>query len=315
MLSISLSKRKHFVWRFYLKILQLSRKILIHLLKDPIISYNLDGSKILLPLSHDLPIIRMRYPHYSTSLSRIASVVKEKYPDLSLIDIGANVGDTVAIVRHNTHFPILCIDGDKHFFSILLENIKNWSDVKCVNSFVGDTTRTFAGKNEVSGGTGHLTEDFHSNQLLEIKKLSKILDDNPRFANSKIIKVDTDGFDCKILKSELELLGSLKPILFFEYDPYFFGKFKDDGFQVFHSLKGIGYAMALIFENTGEYLAHVNLNNELLLEDIHQFYSGWAGQRYCDICVFHTDDLDIFTQVRSGEIKFSETIRFHEYSL
>lgn len=38
-------------------------------------------------------------------------MVQQKYPDLSLIDIGTNVGDTVAIVRQDAHYPILCVEG------------------------------------------------------------------------------------------------------------------------------------------------------------------------------------------------------------
>lgn len=304
-----------FFWRRYSEILQLLKTILVRLLNDPVVSYNLDGSKILLPLSHNLPLIRKSHLHYSTNVGRIASVLKSKYPDLALIDIGANIGDTVAILRNRAYFPILCIDGDKHFFSFLNENVKNWPDVDLVNSFVGDTTGNFSGRIEILGGTGHLVEDQHPNQELEIKKLSNILCENPRFANAKMIKVDTNGFDCKILKSELVLLEALKPVLFFEYDPYFFKKFKDDGFQIFHDLKEIDYKAALVFENTGEYLIHLNLNNDLLLEDIHQFYSGWAGRRYCDICVFHEVDLDVFRQVRSKEIEFFKLARLDENSL
>ena len=299
-----------FFWRAYSKILRLLEQPLVRLLNDPLVSYNLDGSDILLPLSHKLPFFRKCLPHYSTNVGRIASVLKVKYPDLALIDIGGNIGDTVAILRNRAYFPILCIDGDKYFFSILSENVKNWADVDLVNSFVGDTTGNFSGRIEILGGTGHLVEDQHSNQKLEIKKLSNILRENPRFANAKMIKVDTDGFDCKILKSELVLLEALKPVLFFEYDPYFFEKFKDDGFRIFHDLKAIGYKAALIFENTGEYLLHVNLDNDLLLEDIHQFYSWWGGKRYCDICVFHEEDLDVFRQARLNEIDFFKAARF-----
>ncbi len=282
---------------------------------DPLISYDLDGSKIFIPLSHDLPFIRSCFPHYSSNIGRVAEEANKKYPDFRLIDIGANVGDTVAILRSKAHFPILCIDGDPYFFSILSRNGKNFTDVDLVKSFVGDVTGHFSGRIDVVGGTGHLVVDQHSNQELETKKLEDILVENPRFAKAKMIKVDTDGFDCKILKSELPLLKELKPILFFEYDPYFFKKFKDDGFKIFHDLREIGYKAALVFENTGEYLIHMNLDDDLTLEDIHQFYSGWSGRRYCDICVFHEVDLDIFMRARLNEIEFFKNTRSDENSL
>lgn len=308
-LSTPTSKKVSFLCRLHFKSLQLLRTVLIRFFGDPIVSYNLDGLEISIPLSHNLPLIRKTYPYYSTNIGRISCVLRAKYPDLTLIDIGANVGDTVAILRHQAHYPILCIDGDKHFFSILKKNAENWIDVELVNSFVGDTTSRFLGKIETMGGTGHLMEDQHSSQQIEIRKLSDILYEHPRFENAKMIKIDTDGFDPKILKSELVLLLVLKPVLFFEYDPYFFGKIKDDGFQIFQALKDIGYKAALVFENTGEYLISVELDNNLLLEDIHQFYSGWKAARYCDICVFHEEDSDVFAQARLNEIKFFKSVR------
>ncbi|MDD5580248.1 MAG: FkbM family methyltransferase [Methylobacter sp.] len=295
--------------------MQLLKTLLVRTLNDPLVVYSLDGSDILLPLSHNLPLIRKAYPHYSINVARIAEVLKIKYPDMSLIDIGANVGDTVAILRHRAHFPIICIDGDKNFFAILAKNAKNWSDVELVNSFVGDTTGNFSGRIKILGGTGHLVEDQHSNQELKIKKLSSILRENSRFSNAKMIKIDTDGFDCKILNSELALLKGLKPVLFFEYDPYFFNKFNDKAFQIFHNLREIGYQAMLIFENTGEYLIHLDLSNDLLLEDIHQFYSGWEGRKYCDICIFHEMDLDVFKQARLNEIEFFKRARSNENPL
>ena len=308
-LSTTTSKGASFILRLYFNLLQLIKIIWIRLLNDPVISYNLDGLEISIPLSHNLPLIRKTYPYYSTNVGRIACALKVKYPDLALIDIGANVGDTVAILRHKAHYPILCIEGDKYFFSILKENAKNWIDVELVNSFVANTTSRFSGKIETLGGTGHLIEDQHSSQQIEIRRLSDILHEHLRFANTKMIKVDTDGFDCRILKSERVLLSALKPVLFFEYDPYFFGKIKDDGFQIFQAVKDIGYKAALVFENTGEYLISVELNNILLLEDIHQFYSGWKAARYCDICVFHEEDSDVFAQARLNEIEFFKSAR------
>lgn len=295
--------------RIRYKVLLLFKSILIRLFGDSMVVYNLDGLEIQIPLSHELPFIRKTYPYYSTNVGRIACALRIKYPELTLIDIGANIGDTVAILRQHDHYPILCIDGDKYFFSILKNNAKNWTDVEIVNSFVGDAPSSFSGRIEIKGGTGHLVEDHSSGEQVEIRRLSDILNEHPRFAHSKMIKIDTDGFDCRILKGELSLLSVIKPVLFFEYDPYFFGKIGDDGFQIFQALRDIGYKTAMIFENTGEYLISVELYNNLLLEDIHQFYTGWKSSRYCDICIYHEDDSDVFTQTRLNEITFFKSER------
>ncbi len=64
---------------------------------DPAIRYTLDGTDLLLPLSHDLPMHRARYPRYSANLGDVAAAVAAARPEATMVDIGANIGDSVAI--------------------------------------------------------------------------------------------------------------------------------------------------------------------------------------------------------------------------
>src|SRR5713101_8197427 len=206
------------------------RNILINVMHDPAIFYDVFGSKILMPLSHDLPLIMKRYPQYATNIGRIAKFVRKKYPDLTFVDIGANIGDTAAILRSEAYFPILCIDGNEEFFRYLEINSAQWPDVYSVKAFIGDHPVPWRGKLEARSGTCHLVPDASSPREVIFSKLSDILNENPIFRSSKMIKIDTDGLDCKILKGELEFLERAIPVIFFEYAPYFFSQFEDDGF-------------------------------------------------------------------------------------
>ena len=284
--------------------LRLTRRAAVWFLHDPCVTYRMDGSTLTIPLSHELPFIRAEHPHYSTNIGRIAAALKAKYSDLTMVDIGANVGDTAAIVRRLSFLPILCIDGDPYFFSLLQANAKNWNGVFLDNSYVGETTSGMVGRVEIAGGTGHLVPDRSASTVIQTRTLSMILAGFPDFHAPKLIKIDTDGFDTKIIKCEQLLLRELRPVVFFEYDPYFFGKNDDDGFSVFSSLKAAGYTSALFFENTGEFLIRADLHDARLLEELHHFYSGREGRRYCDICAFAAEDIDVLERVRQVELDF-----------
>jgi len=67
------------------------RRELLERLGDPLVSYTLGGMQLLV-----LPIYRRLYPDYSAQAARIAAHVKSKYPALTFIDVGANVGDTLS---------------------------------------------------------------------------------------------------------------------------------------------------------------------------------------------------------------------------
>ncbi len=277
---------------------------------DPLVVYDLDGTRILLPLWHRLPVYRKIYPRYASNVARIARHVQSKYADMSLIDIGANVGDTVAILRREAYFPILCIEGDERFTAILQLNLQRFGgEVYLEQTFVSDTAGEFKGRVVFHHGTSELVRDERALSSVRTKTLVEIVQARPTFANARMIKIDTDGFDCRIIRNELELLSRLKPILFFEYDPAFYATDSPGSRAVFESLRAIGYACGLVYDNTGDYLLMADLADTALLEDIHHFYSGRDHQRYCDICAFHHDDSDLAEAIRRAELEFFDRLR------
>ncbi|WP_186735761.1 FkbM family methyltransferase [Spirosoma utsteinense] len=276
---------------------------------NPLIETNIGKFSLQLPFDHQLPFIIKRSPYYSTNLARIARKVNEKYVDLKFIDIGANVGDSVALLRSEATFPVLCIEGDDYFFSILERNASRFSDVYLAKNYVGEITTEVNAVSVELGGTAHLLQNAANESKISIKKISTILNDYPLFKTSKMLKVDTDGFDNKIIRGSADFLENAKPVIFFEYDPYFLSQQNDDGISIFSTLVGLGYNKLLIYENDGEFLLSADTDNRMLLEDITYFYTGRKGLRYCDICAFHKEDNDIFENVRLDEIKFFSQVR------
>jgi len=298
------------IGRGWFRLLLKCRDRMVRVLRDPLVRYQLRGSELLLPLSHDLPASLRIHPHYSSNVARIARHVKSKYPDLTFVDVGANVGDTLAFIRNVIDIPVLCIEGDDRFFELLRFNASQFGPrVDLEHIFVGAVAGDFKGHVVSERGTAYWEEDESSAHTTKFKRLRDLLAGHPVFSRAKMIKVDTDGLDCRILRSDLELLERLKAVLFFEYDPYLFGKFKDDGFQVFRALCSVGYDGLVVYENNGEYLLTTRLTEVEVLEDLHNFYSGRAAMRYMDVCAFHEEDSDVCQAVRRAEIEFFERAR------
>ncbi len=81
---------------------------------DPAVSVMIGDRELLMPLSHDLPIHRACHPDYSLNLGRVVAALEEvRDAGAPIVDIGANIGDSVAIIRDAVpDAPILCIEGD-----------------------------------------------------------------------------------------------------------------------------------------------------------------------------------------------------------
>lgn len=266
-------------------------------LSDPIVSAPMCGHRLQLPLSHELPIYRTLFPGYAANLGRLSAEVKRKYPNLTMVDVGANVGDSVATVRMFADPPILCVEGEPRFFLLLRENTRQMPDVELEHTFLGATGDHIRSVNVQRGNAQVLLGPAPGAN--PICTLGEVLARHPRFASSKLLKLDAEGFDCKILASEIQLLKQNKPVLFFEYYPQSAEMAGQDALQLFPLLSQIGYSVLLIYRNIGKYFMTLNLDNASSLEDLHCFLVDLGG--FCDVAAFHEEDKDIAARVRAIE--------------
>ncbi len=265
---------------------------------DPCVEYELCGHKMAIPLSHDLPMVLNEYPFYASNIARIAKMVKQAYPDLTFLDIGANIGDTVVMLRGESFFPVLCVEGEERFYRILERNVSMLRDVYLAKAFLGMESGILAGRMEVGSGSSRLAS---SNRALAAKSLPDLLREWPLFRRPKMIKIDTDGFDGWILRGAMPELVRARPVLFFEYDPHALVLQHDDGISVLRDLERIGYRKMMVYDNTGNYMISTDLSSHSQIRDLHGYFASWKSRRYGDLCLFHEEDLDLFHTVRESE--------------
>ncbi len=281
---------------------------------DPIIEYTFCGSILRIPLSHNLPLIRRDYPLHSENLGRIAAQLYSRFGAFGVIDIGANVGDTVAVIHKYAPLPILCIEGTPKFTALLEQNVRATLPPSVVErSFVGiggepltpvvhDGTARLAQKRLAQNGTP-------SGPAIPMKSLDQILEEHPGFKNSRLLKIDTDGMDIAILNSALDWISRQKPVLFFEYDPDLQSVQGAGGLEALGKLKRVGYHRVLLYDAGGDYMFSTELENNALFSELHEYFSGRNSTKYCDLCVFHQDDEEIAERVRLSELNVFRAAR------
>ena len=280
---------------------------LIANISDPLVKFTIEDHELLLPLSHKLPIHLKEHPYYCSNLGRIAKDVKDKYDNLKAIDIGANVGDSVAFLRQKASFPILCVEGDDYFFEILEKNTTFFTEVEIEKAYIGIKNETIDVEIERNNGTAQINTQSETDQKTEIASLASIINKKSFFSDAKMIKIDTDGYDGFIIKGASSFLKSTKPILFFEYDPFHLVNHGDDGISIFNTLNNIGYQKAMIYDNFGKYMLSLNLNDLGMFEELHTYFLGHEGKYYCDICVFPDEDIDLYEKIRKSELEFFQS--------
>ncbi len=266
---------------------------------DPLVDLAIGTQTIKAPLSHQLRVNVKVNPDYNFNLPRIVKYLTTQLTDVKVIDIGANIGDTVAFIKNYTDVPILCIDGEKKYIEILKSNVAKYKNVSVCHSLVGETTTENKVELKMERGTAYVAE---SNVTTQIRSLENILESYPDFKSSKLLKVDTDGFDTWILRGSGNYLNKIRPVLFFEFDPFLITGNNDDPFKFISYLKQTGYEHLMFYMNNGDFLLSCNINQSEITDQLIHYFSGRNIAVFADICAFSSQDKYLFDLCVKEEI-------------
>ncbi|HEY9615487.1 MAG TPA: FkbM family methyltransferase [Microcoleaceae cyanobacterium] len=279
--------------------------------------YTIGQYTILLPPDHPLDRYQENWRRYDTALGYIAQTIFQKYVDSTAIDIGANIGDSAALIRSFADISVLCIEGNPEFLEYLEHNAATIGRIEIATCFVGQDGEVVDLEQLVSErGTASITTLPTVEQPLwfvEMHSLNSILQRYPQFQATKLLKIDTDGFDFSILQASVEILSTLQPILYFEYDISFNPQGESEALAAIQSLLAIGYRHFIVYDNFGNYV--ISLSGDIIpaFRDLNTCLlsnrrkSGTPTIYYLDICAFTTQDTDLFEQIRTFEYAFVRT--------
>ena len=249
--------------------------------------YKIGKTHIKLDYTHKLPDNLLRFPYYDRFLPHF---VKYLPINTSVVDVGANVGDTlVGMVNTNSELEYICIEPDKNFFKDLKNNEqilnKEFKNLKIhtINQFVGKELNNISLKGTLGTKSAKIGGDIKSKQLDKI--LSEI---GINFKDISLIKTDVDGFDYDVIRSANEAILN-NPFLYFECQYDNLSQFKNYK-SLFLELKNKGYDEFVFFDNFGQYmckLRNINEINDLLnYLAIQTLHGGTRTLGYYDILTY-----------------------------
>jgi FkbM family methyltransferase len=255
---------------------------------------------MLIPETHAILEILTSIPNYQHNLKRIVKLTSSKYSNGSILDIGANIGYTLALIKEQTNNTVICIEGDPKYFDILSKNAGQFSNVQLIRKFIGnpDSSDNFVSIKEngtlriVENGIGSKSETIRFIRPAEVFS---------QFKDISLIKIDTDGFDLQIIQSSLEQLGG-NPIIFFEYDPKFFLPYTTDWKLFFLEVEKIGYSSMLIYDHLGGLITCISDFSSSTLYGLHSYIAEKRNiLPYYDICLIADKDKDILSALLADE--------------
>ena len=265
------------------------REALIKLLNDPNCSLPIHGRYLKLPLSHPLPDFLRLHPFYDRLPQRISEYIHQKQGYLSCIDVGANIGDTIASFYKKDTDTFLAIEPNPRFNKLLTENWGWNKNVIVVFAICSSESSegTFAIQDK--NGTASVIKTENGIKMSR-RSLDEILDDQPSMANANVLKIDTDGNDFEVIAGSKKLILRNLPVVLFECQPFENTDYVEDCLSALNSFKETGYNYFLLYNN------HGNLMGRYSLSDLSPFknllFFQLTGYRYCfDILVMKDEDM------------------------
>lgn len=217
----------------------------------------LDGS-LMVPLSHQMPFYRARFPQYDRLPKLVAGYLRASGQPLRMVDVGANVGDTVLTTRPQPGDRFLALEPHPVYFAYLLANLSSLPDCTCLQAACG----TLAGKLAITrAARGTAGPSFERAPVLEVEQrpLDAFWSEEWDRAPVNFVKVDTDGFDAQVIHGAPTLLSVERPWLLYECDVFL----SPDGVATHRALseflRDLGYTHAAAFDNFGNFQAVIDL--------------------------------------------------------
>lgn len=271
-------------WRFV-------RRVLIKVFKDPSCNHVILDQPLVGPLSHELAFYLKILRNYDRLLRRIGSFYCKKRDGIFAIDVGANIGDTIACMYQGADTKVLAVEPNEKFNYYLKINWGNFENIEINTSLCSATDEQTNVSVNTKGGTASL-ERTSVEQRIEAKTLNTLFRESRLLDRLDFIKVDTDGFDFEVLKGAEELIQQFSPAVFIECDIFKNTQYIEDCDYAFSLFAKNGYEHCLVYDNYGSLMGKYDLKEfDVFLNLL--FYQLTSSFYFFDI-LFIKDDFDEF---------------------
>jgi len=252
---------------------------------------DVQGVRMVLPWSHRLPDYAAANANYGQNLVELARLLAETGP-LTVMDIGANVGDSALQILHQAEGRVLCVEGDTAYLEFLHLNVDKDDRIAVVEALLAVDDSGGRTKAVRTGGTTRFETGDDDDAMPSVSPAA-LRAEFPDFADLRLVKSDTDGYDVLLVPAVAEEWADAPPVLFFEYDPYLTRLAGLDPLDVWPRLADLGYTDIAVWDHGGTPVGRMTpatIGAEAaVLDDIPG--ERPAARSYWDVAVVHGNDV------------------------
>jgi len=252
---------------------------------------DVQGVRLVLPWSHRLPDYAGPGSTYGQNLVELARRLAEAAPPLTVLDVGANVGDSALQILNAADGRVLCIEADTYYLDFLHRNVDADDRITVVESLLAVDEAAAATTAVRTGGTTRFVKGAELDAMASITPTA-LRDAHPDFSDLRLVKSDTDGYDVALVPAIAEAWSEARPVLFFEYDPYLTRIAGYDPLSVWSRLDALGYEEVAAWGQSGSVVGRMTTAEAAARSDeLEEFPAHRPNRRtYWDVALAHRDD-------------------------
>ena len=134
----------------------------------------------------------------------------------------------------------------------------------------------------------------HSGRMLQFETLDRLVQGLNPSASVKLLKVDTEGYDLRILRGASGILARDQPVITFELNRENLEPLGDSVSDFFDYLVNLGYQHFILHDAGGRLICALDWHEKSTFLDLYQYSNLGQPIYYCDISVFHETDKGLF---------------------
>jgi FkbM family methyltransferase len=237
--------------------------------KGPPVMVDLHGFPVLINRGNSYPSLLHEFPDFNAPLIQLVlDVARERQRPLTMVDVGAAIGDTVLLIKQRAPKSIgrfICVEGDDEFFALLTANCRQFNDVIPVNTLLARERKQIRSLTKHHLGTASAVGD-EMREALPLDSIKEVAS-----AAVDLLKVDVDGFDGDVLAGATQTLRRCRPYVIFEWHPRLITEVGNHVHLAFETLAGCNYSPLLWFTNTGQFSHFTEIPTSGSLRLLHEY--------------------------------------------
>jgi FkbM family methyltransferase len=251
------------------------------------------GRSMRMPAEHPLPEVLHHFPQYNRPLAMAIKAIESSAsgnPDLTVIDVGANIGETVAVIEQLVpDVSYLCIEADEDIARICRFNHRGNPRVQTEQCYIGENAGSLVMLQDDgrANPTTKLIDQADCDESSRYERLVRLDTVAGPFADAhnglSLIKVDTEGYDFSVLRSGATLIEHYRPALYFEWFPDLLADLQEQVWSGFDFLEGLEYRHFVFFSSQGDYYCHLSRPDHFILKSLASTASQNKSLLYFDV--------------------------------